>query len=113
MNPLPHQDCTASGEENESGDASQKDYGEPSDFSSHNENSNQQHWVILKLLSVIQYIIFGAFVLTCNKIRRYLKHQRQRNNSNGSSDSLEVRINWWVEGADIGWRGQRGWRGLA
>ena len=54
----------------------------------------EQHWLVNRALSVVKYVLFAAFVLTCNKLRKYLKSQRPRtrNSSSTSSDIVDVRV---------------------
>lgn len=49
-----------------------------------------RHWLVNKLFSIIKYVLFGAFVLACNKLRRYIKVHRLRLNSSSSSSSNDV-----------------------
>ena len=57
-----------------------------------------RHWLVLRLLSVVKYLLFGAFVLACNKLRRVIGVKRQRNSSSSSS----------VDGVDVSHQGTGG-----
>jgi hypothetical protein len=55
------------------------------------ERPSQQHWLIQKLFSAVKYMLFGAFVLMCNKLHRYVRAQRKRvNSSSCSGDIVDV-----------------------
>lgn len=54
------------------------------------ERPPERHWILLKAFSIVKYLLFGAFVLACNKLRRYLKVHRVRTNSSSSSDVIDV-----------------------
>lgn len=92
MDPLPHEDLKA-GEDNDS------DGGQVCTVSSdipplaaNMGQSSEQHWLVRRLLSVIKYLLFAAFVLACNKLRRFVKAHRHRVNSTSSfTDGIDVR----------------------
>ena len=59
------------------------------------EEPGWQHWLLQKLINVIKYLLFGAFVLTCNKLRRYIRVQRQRSSSTSSISTDSVDVSQW------------------
>lgn len=91
VDPLPHESYKT-GQDNKSGDSSETVCSVPPDtIPQSNQNSFRQHWLVQKLFSVIKYMLFGAFVLACNKLRRYVKVHRQRSTSGSSTaDVMDV-----------------------
>lgn len=88
MDPLPYEDysSSSSSEDNNSDDSERS---EPPNLISPGYESSEWHWLIRKLFSVVKYLLFGSFVLACNKLRRYVKVQRHNSNSS-STDGIDV-----------------------
>ena len=84
MDPLPYQDVT--GGENDSVNSQNKCATPPEAPPSDYEKAGH-HWLVQKFLSLMKYVLFGAFVLACNKLRRYLKFRRKRMSSNSSNST--------------------------
>ncbi len=96
--PLPHQNYK-SGDDNNSDDSRNECPRPTNDHtplyeSPSNQQQQEQHWLVVKLVSIIKYSLFGVFVLVCNKIRRQFRH---------SSLEAEVRVRG-------GGRSGEGWR---
>lgn len=90
VDPLPNE--TLSKEENDSNNGQKVCSASPPEslVPLSYEGPTQQHWLLRKAFSIIKYLLFGAFVLACNKLHRYLKVHRLRTNSTSSNDAIDV-----------------------
>ncbi len=86
---LPRTDYKAL-EENNS-DSSQTVCSLPSDSIPY-QTPGWKQWLVPRLFSIVKYLLFGAFVLVCNKLRRSIRAQRHRNSSSSSSTSSSADI---------------------
>ena len=81
---LPHHDYKAV-EDNASGSSPTVCAMPPGVDGAYKEELGWRHWLVPKLLSVVKYLLFGAFVLVCSKLRRVIRAKRKRNSSSSSS----------------------------
>ena len=86
VDPLPYQSCKT-GQDNNSGNGSERVCPVPPGSIAQDQQEPERswkHWLTQKLFSVAKYLVFGAFVLACNKLRRYVKVHRQRSASSST-----------------------------